>query len=89
MPLGVLESKPKSEKQLNKIEHNIIRILPDIQERKPDETKEEKKARKNAIKEHKRERRVEKKMNKLAFKTEKAAQTKILKNETTNYVKLF
>ena len=88
LPLGVLENKPKSENQLNKIEHKIIRILPEIQERRPDETKEEKKARKNAIKEHKRERRVEKKINKLAFKTEKAAQTKILKNETTNYVKL-
>ncbi len=88
MPLGVLENKPKSENQLNKIEHKIIRILPEFPERKRDETKEEKKARKNAIKEYKRERRVEKKINKLAFKSETAAQNKIIKNETTNYVKL-
>jgi protein LTV1 len=74
LPLGVLPEKAKSKNQMDKIEHKITRIIPEMPTRKECETKEEKKARKQAIKEHRRERRVEKKINKLAFKEEKKIQ---------------
>jgi protein LTV1 len=75
LPLGVLPEKPMSKHQMDKIEHKITRILPEIPQRKENETKEEKKLRKQVVKEHRRERRVEKKINKMAFKSEKAKQT--------------
>ncbi len=79
LPLGVLSEKAKSKNQMDKIEHKITRILPEVPTRKECETKEEKKARKQAIKEHRRERRVEKKINKLAFKDEQKIQVGQLK----------
>ena len=59
---------------MDRIDHKIQRILPEIPARNPNETKEEKKARKAEVKEHRRIRRVEKKINKLAFKEEQAHQ---------------
>jgi protein LTV1 len=80
LPLGVLPEKPKSKNQMDKIEHKITRLLPEVPKRRDDETKEEKKARKQAVKEHRRERRVEKKINKLAFKEESKIQVGQLRN---------
>jgi len=76
LPLGVLPEKPISKNRLEKIDHQITRVLAPIPERKPDETKEEKKARKQAVKDGKRVRRIEKKINKLAFKEEEKNQLK-------------
>ena len=87
LPLGVLTDKPKSKKEMDRIDHKITRILPEVPDRKPDETKEEKKARKQLVKEHRRERRVEKKINKLAFKEEEARQVSQMANKH-NMVKL-
>ena len=50
LPLGVLEEKPKSQKMLERIDHKIVRVLPQVTPRTPNETKEEKKARKQAVK---------------------------------------
>lgn len=90
LPLGVFEEKPKSKKELDRLDHKLTRILPEIQPRKPNETKEEKKARKAEVKEHRRQRRVEKKINKLAFKEEKAHQIAQLANnqQASNSIKL-
>ena len=49
--------------------------------RKKNETKDEKKVRKNAVKEERRNRRFEKKANKLAFKDEQKIQEKILASQ--------
>ena len=84
--MGVLPEKPMSKKEMDRIEHKITRILPEIPKRGEAETKEEKKARKQMVKEHKRERRVEKKLNKLSFKTEKARQLTVLANNRDNAV---
>lgn len=64
LPLGVLPDKAKSKNQMDKIEHKITRILPEIPDRKRDETKEERKERKKIVKEHRAERRVEKNQHK-------------------------
>lgn len=90
LPMGVLGEKPKTVKELDRIDHKITRILPEIGKRTKDESKEEKKARKQAVKEHRRERRVEKKINKLAFKEEKKSQTNQIKisMDNSNIVKL-
>jgi len=90
LPLGILPDKPKSKKEMDRIDHKITRILPEIPERKPEETKEERKARKAEVKEHRRQRRVEKKINKLAFKEESKHQTTQLarKQEAARSVKL-
>jgi protein LTV1 len=77
LPLGVLPEKDKPLKYLEKMDHKITRILPDIPKREKDETKEEKKERKRLVKEHRRERRIEKKINQEAFKDEKALQVKM------------
>jgi len=75
LPLGVLSEKEKSKRELERIEHNIVRVLPDLPlKRDRNESKDEKKERKQAIKAHRRERRVEKKINKMAFKEEKKTQ---------------
>jgi protein LTV1 len=75
LPLGVLQEKEKSKREIERIEHNIVRVLPDLPlKRDKNESKDEKKERKQAIKAHRRERRVEKKINKTAFKEEKKSQ---------------
>lgn len=75
LPLGVLQEKEKSKREIERIEHNIVRVLPDFPlKRDKNESKDEKKERKQAIKAHRRERRVEKKINKTAFKEEKKSQ---------------
>lgn len=90
LPLGVFAEKPKTLKEMDKIDHKITRLLPEVPQRSPTETKEEKKARKLAVKEHRRERRVEKKINKQAFKDEKRNQISQIKNtlDSSNIVKL-
>ncbi|RNA16204.1 LTV1 -like protein [Brachionus plicatilis] len=90
LPLGVLGEKAKTQKELDKIDHRITRILPEVPKRHRDESKEEKKARKQAIKEHRRERRIEKKVNKLAFKEEKKTQACQIKTtmDNSNIVKI-
>ena len=55
-------------------------IAPVVQSRSKDESKEEKKARKQQVKELKRERRQIKKSNTLVFKDEKSRQTRIEPN---------
>lgn len=87
LPLGVLNEKPITKKQMDKIEHKITRILPEIPTRSKNESKEEKKARKQMVKEHRRERRVEKKINKMAFKQEEKIQISQMANQA-NQVKL-
>lgn len=85
LPLGVLSEKDKTKRELEKIEHNIVRVLPDLPlKRDPNETKEEKKERKQAVKLHRKERRVEKKINKVAFKEEKKAQIGQVTNAIIN-----
>lgn len=84
---GVLGDKPITKKQMDKIEHKITRILPEIPTRSKEETKEERKARKQIVKEHRRERRVEKKINKMAFKREEKIQLCQMANQA-NQVKL-
>ena len=79
--------KPITKKQMDKIEHRITRILPELPERSKEETKEEKKARKQLVKEHRRERRVEKKINKQAFKREEKIQICQMANQA-NQIKL-
>ena len=86
LPIGVLPEKPMSKNRMDKIEHKITRILPDLPNRSKEETKEEKRARKQMIKEYKRERRVEKKINKLAFKEEKVRQLTVHANNKDNAV---
>lgn len=90
LPLGVFGEKSKTLKELDRIDHRITRILPEVPKRTKDESKEEKKARKQAVKEHRRERRVEKKINKLAFKEEKKTQASQIKTsmDNSNIVKL-
>jgi protein LTV1 len=80
VPMNVLKEKPISKNLMEKIDYKITRVLPEIPERKKDESKEEKKARKQAIKDQKRVRRQEKKINKLAFKEEKMKQTNQMGN---------
>lgn len=87
LPLGVLGDKPITKKQMDKIEHKITRILPEIPNRSKDETKEERKERKQMVKEHRRERRVEKKINKMAFKYEEKIQICQMSNQA-NQIKL-
>ena len=84
LPLGVFSEKQKSLKEMDRIDHKITRILPEVPKRTKEETKEEKKARKQAVKEHRRERRVEKKINKLAFKDEKKCQANQIKSAMDN-----
>ena len=72
---------------MDKIEHKITRILPEIPNRSKDETKEERKERKQMVKEHRRERRVEKKINKMAFKYEEKIQICQMSNQA-NQIKL-
>lgn len=90
LPLGVLPEKAKGQRELDRIEHRITRIMPEIPKRGDNESKEEKKARKQAVKEHKRERRIEKKINKTAFKEEKKFQVTQMTNarETGHTIKL-
>lgn len=90
LPLGVFAEKPKTAKEMDRIDHKITRLLPEVPKRSKEETKEEKKARKQAVKEHRRERRVEKKINKQAFKEEKKNQSNQIKSsvENANIVKL-
>jgi len=87
LPMGILGDKPITKKQMDKIEHRITRILPEIPERSKEETKEEKKVRKQLVKEHRRERRVEKKINKQAFKREEKIQICQMANQA-NQIKL-
>lgn len=85
LPLGVLKEKEKSKREIEHLEHKIVRVLPELPlKRDPNESKEEKKERKQMIKAHRRERRVEKKINKMAFKEEKKTQVGLIKNSINN-----
>ncbi|XP_036393384.1 protein LTV1 homolog [Megalops cyprinoides] len=78
IPLGVLPRKGLTARQAECMERINDSDLPRVctQPRHKEESREEKKARKQAIKEERKERRTEKKANKMAFKQEKARQEK-------------
>ncbi|KAM6971992.1 protein LTV1 homolog [Aplochiton taeniatus] len=86
VPLDVLPSRSLTSKQAERMERINDSDLPRIstQPRPREETKEERKARKQGIKEERKERRTEKKANKIAFKEEKALQEKQMLNLRTN-----
>ncbi|KAL6111119.1 ltv1 [Pungitius sinensis] len=86
IPLDVLPAKGLTAKQVERMalinDSDLQRVstLP----RDKEESKEERRARKQAIKEERKERRVEKKANKVAFREEKVRQEKQMVNLRTN-----
>ncbi|XP_041640193.1 protein LTV1 homolog [Cheilinus undulatus] len=86
IPLDVLPAKGLTNKQVERMTRINDSDLPRVstQPRDKTESKEERKARKQAVKEERKERRSEKKANKVAFKEEKARQEKQLLNLRTN-----
>ncbi|KAG7493009.1 hypothetical protein MATL_G00020740 [Megalops atlanticus] len=86
IPLGVLPRKGLTAKQTERMERINDSDLPRVctQPRHKEESREERKARKQAIKEERKERRTEKKANKMAFKQEKARQEKEQMNLRSN-----
>ncbi|XP_032999816.1 protein LTV1 homolog [Lacerta agilis] len=86
IPLGVLPGRGLTAKQAERMEMINDSDLPRVatQPRCKNESKEDRKARKQAIKEERKERRMEKKANKLAFKQEKTRQEKELLNLKQN-----
>ncbi|XP_034964723.1 protein LTV1 homolog [Zootoca vivipara] len=86
IPLGVLPGRGLTAKQVERMEMINDSDLPRVatQPRCKNESKEDRKARKQAIKEERKERRVEKKANRLAFKQEKTRQEKELLNLKQN-----
>ncbi|XP_058390192.1 protein LTV1 homolog [Diceros bicornis minor] len=80
MPLNVLPKKGLTARQVERMQLIDGGDLPKVstQPRCRNESKEEKRARKQAIREERKERRVEKKANRLAFKLEKRRQEKEL-----------
>uniref|UniRef100_A0A6J0V5R8 Protein LTV1 homolog n=1 Tax=Pogona vitticeps TaxID=103695 RepID=A0A6J0V5R8_9SAUR len=86
IPLDVLPQRGPTAKQAERMQMINDCDLPRIstQPRCKDESKEDRKTRKQAIKEERKERRIEKKANKLAFKQEKTRQEKELLNLKQN-----
>ncbi|KAM6939600.1 protein LTV1 homolog [Xenentodon cancila] len=86
IPLDVLPATGLTAKQAERMTRINDSDLPRVstQPRNREESKEERKARKQAIKEERKERRVEKKANKMAFKEEKVRQEKQMANLRTN-----
>ncbi|KAM7008986.1 protein LTV1 homolog [Tautogolabrus adspersus] len=85
-PLEVLPARGPTTKQAERMTRINDIDLPRVstQPREKGESKEERKARKQAIKEERKERRVEKKVNKMAFKEEKVRQEKQMLSLRTN-----
>uniref|UniRef100_H3CLD4 Protein LTV1 homolog n=1 Tax=Tetraodon nigroviridis TaxID=99883 RepID=H3CLD4_TETNG len=86
IPLDVLPTRGLSAKQAERISRINDSDLPRVstQARDRQESREERKARKQAIKEERKERRTEKKANKVAFKEEKIRQEKQMQNLRMN-----
>ncbi|XP_078413616.1 protein LTV1 homolog [Cetorhinus maximus] len=86
IPLDVLPRRSLTAKQLERLETINISDLPRVstQSRSRDESKEERKIRKQKIKGERKERRVEKKANRNAFKVEKARQEQVVLNLRQN-----
>ncbi|XP_041064969.1 protein LTV1 homolog [Carcharodon carcharias] len=86
IPLDVLPKRSLTAKQLERLETINISDLPraSTQSRSRDESKEERKIRKQKIKGERKERRVEKKANRNAFKVEKARQEQVVLNLRQN-----
>ncbi|XP_074165744.1 protein LTV1 homolog [Sminthopsis crassicaudata] len=86
IPLNILPQKGPTAKQIERMQMINDSDLPrvSVQPRCKNETKEDRKVRKQAIKEERKERRVEKKANRLAFKLEKRRQEKELLNLKQN-----
>lgn len=78
IPLDVLPKKGPTARQVERMERINDSDLPRVstQPRSREESKDDRKLRKQAIKEERKERRVEKKANKVAFKQEKLMQEK-------------
>ncbi|XP_058237148.1 protein LTV1 homolog isoform X2 [Hemibagrus wyckioides] len=78
IPLDVLPRRGPTARQVERMERINDSDLPRVstQPRCREESKEDRKLRKQAIKEERKERRVEKKANKVAFKQEKQKQEK-------------
>ncbi|KAI5089863.1 protein LTV1-like isoform X1, partial [Silurus meridionalis] len=78
IPLDVLPQKGLTARQVERMERINDSDLPraSTQPRSREESKEDRKLRKQAIKEERKERRTEKKANKVAFKEEKQKQEK-------------
>lgn len=81
IPTDVLKKSSKGEKADSDIAEEANQYPLVNHSRKKDETKNEKKVRKNAVKEERRSRRFEKKANKLAFKDEHKIQERILASQ--------
>lgn len=86
IPLDVLPARGLTAKQAERMTQINDSDLPRVstQTRDREESKEERKARKQAIKEERKERRMEKKANKTAFKEEKVRQEKQMLNLRAN-----
>ncbi|XP_015277472.1 PREDICTED: protein LTV1 homolog [Gekko japonicus] len=86
IPLDVLPKRGLTAKQVECMQMINDSDLPRVstQPRPKKESKEDHKARKQAIKEERKERRIEKKANKIAFKHEKTRQQKELLNLQQN-----
>ncbi|XP_044045455.1 protein LTV1 homolog [Siniperca chuatsi] len=86
IPLGVLPARGLTAKQAECMTRINDSDLPRVstQPRDKEESREARKARKQAIKEERKERRVEKKANKTAFKEEKVRQEKQMLHLRTN-----
>ncbi|KAL4640847.1 hypothetical protein GN956_G11231 [Arapaima gigas] len=86
VPLGVLPEKGPTARQVERMQRINDLDLPRVstQPRPREESKKERKVRKQAIKEERKERRTEKKANKMAFKQEKARQERELLNLRAN-----
>ncbi|XP_060755554.1 protein LTV1 homolog isoform X2 [Neoarius graeffei] len=78
IPLDVLPTRGLTARQVERMERINDSDLPRVstQPRSREESKEDRKLRKQAIKEERKERRLEKKANKVAFKQEKQKQEK-------------
>lgn len=86
IPLNVLPKKGLTAKQAERMQMINGSDLPKVstQPRSKNESREDRRIRKQAIKEERKERRMEKKANKLAFKLEKTRQEKELLNLKKN-----
>ncbi|XP_074846548.1 protein LTV1 homolog [Carettochelys insculpta] len=86
IPLEVLPQRGLTAKQTERVQMIDQSDLPRVstQPRSKNESREDRKARKQAIREERKERRIEKKANKLAFKLEKTRQEKELLNLRQN-----
>lgn len=86
LPLGVLPQRGPTARQVERMGTVTAADLPRAAAvpRAPEETPEQRRARKHAIKEERKDRRLEKKANRMAFKEEKARQEKVVLNLRQN-----